>query len=693
MVESSVSTPIVDGSTDSATPVLTAVSPPVPTPPAFTATVPPTMDSGVAAKAISEPETLPTITEQKVFQMADGRFYNPATGVSGNTREEAMGIAPITTPGPAGTPAPSGGMPVTAEDDVTASIKALFPQSDSLVKQYQDLRTSSGLTGLETQLADVNREIGDMNAVIQNIESDVRIQAAGQADESFIQATIADRIRRLMPRINQLNARQAALSANVEAKKTMVTEQLGLSRADLERAAEERKSVRQGIFDLLDTFGSAAFAGVDKAVVSELEKRAGLPLGSISARAKTMQETKEAGLEFKEVNGRIFTFDKRTGEVSDTGIAVPPEMSGFISSLLSTAGQFGSTPAETAAAFDFLRASIGVGAPSGVVVPTGKKVGALSDDELASVMSAMAQQEGFGKDPQNRPTRNNNPLNIKVPEKGIEEARRRYNDPGATVDPKPATDGGQFIVFSSPEKGFEAAETLLRSDLYSSLDLDAALRQWSNKTYGAEILKGQIGILPGGQVARKGAAPTISSKAPTDLSNLASRVSANPRLDDKDRTAFIGDFNRLIEAGNLPGALNAIKDNAVKSLPVAQQNEFKDYSVKTDRISGTLGNLDAFKATNPNLYKTILEKGKTLAAASKDQKWLALMSQIEALQVELRKEFFGTAVTNRETSTGANLFIDTRKDTLADMRTKLETLKKLGEDSAAGIVDFALGNF
>lgn len=87
----------------------------------------------------------------------------------------------------------------------------------------------------------------------------------------------------------------------------------------------------------------------------------------------------------------------------------------------------------------------------------------------------------------NRPTRNNNPLNIKVPAAGLEEAKKRYKDPNVTIDPVPATDGGYFLKFSDPNKGFEAASTLL--DLgYKSYDIDSALRRWSGGGYGAEIV-------------------------------------------------------------------------------------------------------------------------------------------------------------------------------------------------------------
>lgn len=81
----------------------------------------------------------------------------------------------------------------------------------------------------------------------------------------------------------------------------------------------------------------------------------------------------------------------------------------------------------------------------------------------------------------NRPQRNNNPLNIKASEFTI-------NYPGVKgKDPVPATDGGQFLVFATPEAGLGAAKKLITGESYRNLTVDQALKRWSGKGYGAEI--------------------------------------------------------------------------------------------------------------------------------------------------------------------------------------------------------------
>lgn len=82
----------------------------------------------------------------------------------------------------------------------------------------------------------------------------------------------------------------------------------------------------------------------------------------------------------------------------------------------------------------------------------------------------------------NRPQRNNNPLNIKA------SGLTRSYDGVAGEDPSEATDGGKFLVFTSPDDGFNAGKNLLRSNVYAGLTVDAALKKWSNKGYGGELI-------------------------------------------------------------------------------------------------------------------------------------------------------------------------------------------------------------
>lgn len=81
----------------------------------------------------------------------------------------------------------------------------------------------------------------------------------------------------------------------------------------------------------------------------------------------------------------------------------------------------------------------------------------------------------------NRPQRNNNPLNIKA-----SPSTMQFSGVSG-LDPSPASDGGQFLTFNSPQAGMNAAKQLITSSGYSGLTVDQALRRWSGNGYGGEI--------------------------------------------------------------------------------------------------------------------------------------------------------------------------------------------------------------
>lgn len=104
-----------------------------------------------------------------------------------------------------------------------------------------------------------------------------------------------------------------------------------------------------------------------------------------------------------------------------------------------------------------------------------------SQSEIDAYISGLNKVGTATNTGSNRPQRNNNPLNIKA-------SKTTMKYPGvAGLDKKAASDGGQFLVFNSPEAGFNAAKKLIQSGGYANLSVDQALRRWSNNGYGAEI--------------------------------------------------------------------------------------------------------------------------------------------------------------------------------------------------------------
>src|ERR1700743_806652 len=85
-----------------------------------------------------------------------------------------------------------------------------------------------------------------------------------------------------------------------------------------------------------------------------------------------------------------------------------------------------------------------------------------------SLIDAINREEGYGANPNNLPTRNNNPGNIVY---GSFAASY-----GAVKDP----DSG-FAIFPSGDIGLQAETDLLSSSSYSGLTISQAISKWNGK--------------------------------------------------------------------------------------------------------------------------------------------------------------------------------------------------------------------
>ena len=80
----------------------------------------------------------------------------------------------------------------------------------------------------------------------------------------------------------------------------------------------QRDDARMVMKDMLSTFGTKAFDGVDAASIRNLETKAGYPSGTISSGLKTLKEAEAKGEkpELREVGGNLYSisFDSNTGK-------------------------------------------------------------------------------------------------------------------------------------------------------------------------------------------------------------------------------------------------------------------------------------------------------------------------------------------------------------------------------------------
>ncbi len=125
-----------------------------------------------------------------------------------------------------------------------------------------------------------------------------------------------------------------------------------------------------------------------------------------------------------------------------------------------------------------------------------------SQEEINSLKTSFNNVGGdTNKATGNFAQKNNNPLNIKS------SSFTQKFEGVSGVNPKPAQDGGKFLTFETPQAGFDAAKRLITSSIYANLDVNSALKKWSGKGYGGEIVP---------TLKNK----TIASLTPTELDTL-----------------------------------------------------------------------------------------------------------------------------------------------------------------------------
>lgn len=165
---------------------------------------------------------------------------------------------------------------------------------------------------------------------------------------------------------------------------------------------------------------------------------------------------------------------------------------------------------------------------------------------------------------QNRPQRNNNPLNIKLG--GLTEKWVASGE--AKIEGTPALDGGNFLVFDDAETGLEAGIDLLNSYLYRDRTIDGAMKLWSGNGYGYDKLAGVA--------AREGLPFPDRNKTIAQLSKA--------EMDDLVTTMMIqeGWFAGL-DLSLKPGA----GDTKLTELAFAQNKEFNDRQAVKDFVDTT----------------------------------------------------------------------------------------------------------
>lgn len=161
----------------------------------------------------------------------------------------------------------------------------------------------------------------------------------------------------------------------------------------------------------------------------------------------------------------------------------------------------------------------------------------------------------------------------------------------------------------------------------------------------------------------------VSSKATTqepgadNIETIKQQLVASKGLTKQQR----GDLIRLIDSQGVEGLKNWAYYNR---LSASQQEVFGQYENAQSAWGSALQQLSEAQ-TGAGPYKNLAEKSKPWLAIRRDKDYVDLMGIIEMGQAQLRKGFFGTALTSTEAGS-ANKFLITDNDDINTIKWKLE---------------------
>lgn len=145
-------------------------------------------------------------------------------------------------------------------------------------------------------------------------------------------------------------------------------------------------------------------------------------------------------------------------------------------------------------------------------------------------------------------------------------------------------------------------------------------------------------------------------------------ILATPGLTKQQRQ----DVLTMLQSQGLEGAQRWYVANRFSA---GQKEEFNQYSNGSAILANVSEQLAGTNITT-GPYKNLLEVGKPWAAIKRDQEYADLFAQIEFAQAQIRKGFYGTAVTAAEAGTGERFLIG-ENDDLATVQTKVRAMSAM----------------
>lgn len=140
---------------------------------------------------------------------------------------------------------------------------------------------------------------------------------------------------------------------------------------------------------------------------------------------------------------------------------------------------------------------------------------------------------------------------------------------------------------------------------------------------------------------------------------------------------IIGNISARLAQGDIQGAVDDLKEFGYQKLSSTQKTDYDNYAGAISAFDSASNQMDVQNIT-AGPYKALAEKTKPYTSIKNDKAYADLRSIIELGQAQLRKGFYGTAVTGTEAANARNFLIQD-SDTIQVIGWKLENGKNFLE--------------
>ena len=179
-----------------------------------------------------------------------------------------------------------------------------------------------------------------------------------------------------------------------------------------------------------------------------------------------------------------------------------------------------------------------------------------------------------------------------------------------------------------------------------------ALYEMENKRLANQKLQKEID-----EIAIKNGVGTVDVKNITPTGNALLESVKNLRFSSNDEAKrIIGNVTSALNRGDEQGAVDTLKQFGYQKMSVGQQADYDLYdSAKSAFESAYTQIEDQNLVAGP--YKALLNKAAPWVSIKRDKEYNELRSLVELGQAQLRKGFYGTAVTGAESANARNFLI------------------------------------